>query len=502
MSLTAIDFLCGGGGSSTGLVESGIELLLGVNHWSVALATHAANHPKADHLLTDVSDMRMRYLPKADLLWASIICTEISPAGGRRRQSEPDDQMSLFDENEDGFKTLPKEAFERTRATAWCVVRAAEARRFKAIAIENVIEFATDWQLFRAWLAAMEELGYQHQITSVSSAHIGDERNEPAPQWRDRLYIVFTPKGARRVDLTPRPKAWCFDCGEDVHAFQSWRNPKATIGKYGVQYDYRCPNSRCRHAIVEPYVRPAATAIDWTNLGTRIGDRKKPLAATTMARIQAGLELYPHQPSGLTLTHGKDGTARAFDPAARPLPARSTKQGEGLLVPAGGSWNNTSARSDAPFRARTTRESEALVALPEPYIVEYRNHATASPVSNPLSAVTAQGRHHALVVPGGRTDEPHSNTLVIPYRKAAAKTAGHPFHTLSTKASAALVQSAPRIEDCRFRMLSPGEQFAAQRFPASYIRYGTEAEQTMLGGNAVSVNAAHWIGRQIQAALG
>ncbi len=502
MALTVIDFLCGAGGSSTGLVESGMELLLGVNHWSLALQTHAANHPKADHMLSDVVDIRMRYLPKADGLWASPICTELSPAGGNATEP-PDNQLDLFGEDEDGFKLLPKEAFEKTRVTAWCTIRAVEARprSFKFVVIENVPDFVTRWPLFRAYVSAMADLGMQHQVVSLNSAHIGDDDNLPAPQWRDRVYVVFTPKGARKPDLAPRPWAWCFQCCKNVRARQSWRDTKAKAGRYGVQYDYRCPNTRCRRSIVEPYVRPAATVIDWANLGTRIGERSTPLVPTTMARIRAGLGMYPHQPSALTITHGKEGDARAFDPNARPLPTRSTKQGEALLVPAGGSWNTDAARTDAPFRARTTRESEALVALPEPYIVEYRNHSTASPISSPLAGVTAQGNHHGLVVPGGQVADQYRNTLVIPYRKAAAKTVGHPFHTLSTKTSAAVVRSAPAIEDCHFRMLQPREQLLGQRFPADYIVFGSSAAQTMQAGNAVSVNVARWIGTQLQAVL-
>ena len=201
MSLTFIDFLCGAGGSSTGLVESGLELKLGVNHWKLALATHAANHRNADHLCIDVSGMPMRYLPSADVLWASVICTEISPAGGRRRQSA---QLDLLDGVEE-FKALPDDAFEKTRVTAWCVVRAAEAKRFRAIVVENVLEFASDWILFPQWIAAMKALGYNYQITSVSSAHIGDESNLRAPQWRDRIYITFTRQGDAQAQPHPGP---------------------------------------------------------------------------------------------------------------------------------------------------------------------------------------------------------------------------------------------------------------------------------------------------------
>ncbi|WP_274558005.1 DNA cytosine methyltransferase [Streptomyces spiramyceticus] len=497
-----IDMLCGAGGSSTGLVEAGYELILGINHWQLAIDTHAANHPNADHLTIDISGLPMRHLPKADVLWASVICTEISPAGGRRRESKQLDLLDqLDDEQKHDWDALTKEAFERTRVTAWCVVRAAEAKRFKAVIVENVIEFASDWLLFPVWLDAMEKLGYRVQIVSVSSAHVGDEVNLRAPQWRDRLYCVFTRKSMRKPDLEPRPPAYCPSCGEDVPAVQSWFQSNVRVGKYRRDYDYRCPQSRCGRTVVEPYVRPAADIINWQDIGTRIGDRKKPLVPTTMARIAAGLVKFPHRPSSITLTHGRDGTDRAYAVEDRPLPTRTAKQGDALLVPTGGSWNTEPAPVDVPLRTRLTRESEALVTT-KPFIVEFRRNSTSNPVTNPMAGITAKGNHHGLVVPDtAPSQETGRNTLVIPYRKSSPKTAAESVHTLSTRDSAALVRSAPAIEDCYFRMLKPREQLLGQRFPEKYVVYGNQAEQTMQAGNAVSCNVARWIGERLKPVL-
>jgi DNA (cytosine-5)-methyltransferase 1 len=415
MSLTFTDLFCGAGGSSTGLVAAGLELKLAANHSRVAVETHAANHPRAEHLCVDINNYDMRRLPAGcDVLWASPICTEISPAGGRKRTKG---QLAL-DLHEHG--PIESGAWERTRATAYDVIRAAEIHRYAAVLCENVVEFATDWELFDWWRTGMHHLGYTSQVVSVSSAHIGGEDNPHAPQWRDRLYLVFTRNGIPAPDLTPRPAAWCPECGQQVQAVQSWRNGRR-IGKYKQQYDYRCPNASCRHTVVEPHVRPAADAIDWTDLGTRIGDRTRPLAAATMDRIRAGL------------------TAHPTDLAATP------------------------------------------------FVVEYRNHSTAEPVTRPLATVTAQGNHHALV---------------IPYRAGnLPTTTDRPLHTLSTRDSAALVGRAPAVEDCWFRMLQPREQLTAQRFPADYIVRGTKGEQTMQAGNAVSVNVAQWIGTRVSEAL-
>ncbi|MET9412148.1 DNA cytosine methyltransferase [Streptomyces sp. NPDC002935] len=507
IQLTFNDLLAGAGGSSSGLVEAGWRGKLAMNHWQTAMDSHAANHPGIEHLTADVTGYPMRFLPRALLLWASIICTEVSPAGGN---IHPTDQLDLFDALEhldddeaEDWKALTPEAFERTRATAWCVVRACEANRFPYVVIENVVEFALLWVNFKSWVKALREQGYEApQILCVTSAHIGDDDNLRAPQWRDRIYIVFRLKGMPKPDLQPRPLAFCFECGKDVHAKQVFFDLSVRVGKYRRDYSYRCPNRRCRHAEVEPYVRPAASVINWDDLGQRIGDRKKPLVETTMDRIRAGLAKFPHQPSSITVNHGKDGTDRAYAVAERPFSTRTIKQGDALLVPTGGSWNTACSDVADPMRTRLTRESEALVAVdPEPFVITYRQNANPALATEPITSVTAQGNHHGLVVPGGAVPPGLRNTLVIPYRKAAVKTAAEPVHTLSTRDSAALLNTAPAVEDCHFRMLKPREQLGAQRFPDRYVVLGTQAEQTMQGGNAVSVNVARHIGECIKEVL-
>ncbi|MCT9087327.1 DNA cytosine methyltransferase [Streptomyces sp. ASQP_92] len=487
MSLTFTDLFCGAGGSSTGLVAAGYDLRLAANHWQRAVETHAANHPDADHLCADVNNYDMRRLPRTDVLWASPICTEISPAGGRKRTHG----QLAFDLEDHG--PVADGAWERTRATAYDVIRATEVHRYQAVLCENVLEFVVDWELFDWWRGGMEMLGYNSQIVSASSAHVGGDSNDPAPQWRDRVYIVFTRKGIPLPDLKPTPPAWCAECGEDVSAVQSWRNGRR-VGKYKQQYDYRCPNTRCRHSIVEPYVRPAASIIDWSNLGVRIGDRAahklRPLAANTVKRIRAGLDLLGDRRMVLTVNHGgHDGRAVPADTA--PLASRTVKIGDAVLVPTGGTWNTTPTTTAEPMRTRLANPKgfEALLTPPpadDSFIVTLRRNATARPVSLPVDTVTGQGRHH---------------WLVIPYRNAAAKSTGESLHTLGTRDSAAIASPGPALEDCHYRMIQPREQLLAQRFPADYTVLGNKGEQTMQAGNAVSCNVAQWVGARVAEAL-
>lgn len=563
MSITYTDVFCGAGGSSIGLTEAGLELKLAANHWARAIETHSANFPDAEHLTADVSNYDMRRLPHTDVLWASPICTEISPAGGRARRAPG--QLDLLEES----GHVPKAGLERTRATFHDVIRAAEVHRYKAVIVENVTE-AADWELFDWWLQGMLLLGYEVQFVSVSSAHVGGDGNPHAPQWRDRLYMVFTRKGIPLPDVSPRPLAWCFKCEQVTESFQAWKKPGARkIGKYGRQYVYCCASSACGHAVVEPFVLPAASAIDWEDLGSPIGERKRPLAPNTLKRIRAGLAMFAepvtvavggntwerpgsgyvrawpvHDPlnartgtpgealaSPPFLTLLRSGRPRNTDPSAEPLAAiMAGGSNHGLVLPVGGANHDQSATGTGePFRTRVTRDTDALVS--PPFITMLRNNTAPTSTDDPMASVLAigghGGGHHALTVPpfllknyGGNcsprdnvttVSEPVStvtvrdgHALVVPYRgrRSKATTTGEPLHTMATRDSAALVQPDDSdVMECRLRMLKPREHLRAQRFPDSYVVKGNQGEQTMQAGNAVSANVANWLGQAIAAVL-
>ena len=515
MSLTATDFFCGMGGSSTGLARVGYDIALAANHWDRAIETHSANHPDTEHLCGDIQAIDMRYLPRTDVLWASPICTELSPAGGRARRPA---QAGLFEEH----GHVATEAFTRTRVTFWEVIRAAETHRYPIIRVENVVEAAA-WELFDVWLSGMATLGYEHQFVSVSSAHVGSPTNPYAPQWRDRLYIVLHLATVRRPDVEPRPWAWCETCGDNVPARQWWKRPGRRIGKYGTQYIYVCPVGN--HGQVEPWVSPAVAAIDWTNTGTRIGDRRRPLAAATMRRIQTGLDMLARGDFDtefcLSVNHD---AARHFDPATRPLPTETAKQGNGLVIAAAGNtWDAASQGRDgytrawpadnSPIPTQSTTAQHGLVTM-------LRAHGRPRSLTEPLATIST-GRNHGLTTwppgfiaksYGGHAQDRHmlkpvteplgtvrttsGDFLVIPYRKGSRpyRAADSPLGTQSTRESAGIARPAIDINDVHFRMLTPRESANAQAFPRDYKILGNKGEQQIQSGNAVSTNVAAWLG--------
>jgi DNA (cytosine-5)-methyltransferase 1 len=528
------DMFCGAGGSSTGLVEAGWRLVVAANHWQRAIETHSANHPDAEHLCEDMDRYDMRRLPRTRFLWASVICTEGSPAGGKRKKRGGDGgQLSLIEEQ----GHVEAAGWERTRATALDVIRATEVHNYDAVIVENVVEFAVDWPLFDWWVHGMTILGYDYRVVCVNSAHVGGENNPFAPQWRDQIYVLFLRKGIRMPDLELRPLAWCFTCEEVVSAQQAWKTHtplgRRRIGKYREQYSYICPNTSRRHDsfVVEPFVLPAAAAIQWDDLGTRIGDRKrtraKPegLAPSTIARIRAGHTLMAEPTAFLVLL--RSGRVRLIDPATDALAAiMANGSNHGLVLPVGGNNHNARATpTGEPMRTRMARDTDALVT--EPFITMLRGKdGMARGVDEPLATVMT-GRHHGLTVPQpfilknyGGYCEPGQNigqvtapvsavtakdhhALVVPYRgrRSQPSTTATPLHTMATRDSAALVQPDIDVADDLFRMLKPREHLNAQRFPGGYIVTGNQGEQTMQAGNAVSVNVAHWLGLQLAEVL-
>jgi DNA (cytosine-5)-methyltransferase 1 len=510
------DLFCGAGGTSTGAVEAAELLgyrpkLTAINHWDTAIATHTANHPRATHLLTAIDNVNPRdlYSPgELDLLWASPECTHHSVARGG------------------------KPINEQSRATAWCVVRWADAVQPAAILVENVPEFIS-WggigsngrplkckrgKTFIAWITALESLGYRVDWRVLCAADYGD------PTTRKRLFIQAV-RGHRKI-IWPEP----------THA----KNPGT-----GEMFEIR-----------KPWVA-AREIIDWNLEGQSIYERKRPLSSKTMRRIYTGLTKFglrpfiiPQQGDGLRSTEkpapvvttifriglaepfiiGAGGPARTGEPQSVDSPLRSvlTKEQRALVSPFLIQTDQTGSNGDCvkpitkPLGAVVTKQN---VALCEPFIVKLRggeethlDKSSAKPIDEPVPSLTT-GRNVALAQPflvpsfGEREgQEPRYHSVDAPLPTVAAT--GHiavaepflikfygaatgaqsvkePLDTVTAKDRHALVRPIVQIDgqkyvlDIRFRMLQPHELAGAQGFPRDYKFTGTKTEQVKLIGNAV-----------------
>jgi DNA (cytosine-5)-methyltransferase 1 len=276
----------------------------------------------------------MRRLPRTDVLWASPICTEASPASGtsgyRRPKKVSAGQLGLMEL--EAFGHIPKAGMERTRATFHDVIRATEVHRYLAVIVENVPDVVDRWELFDWWADGLRRLrpGHRVQFLSVNSAHVGDDGNPFAPQWRDRLKMVFTRWDVPAPNLTLTPRAFCQHCDHDVAATQTWAPSTAhkpyRVGRYRRdpgsnygQYRYTCPDPRCGRR-VEPYVLPAASAIDLSDLGRRIGDMSRQPAAKP-SPVSGPDSLSPHtRPPSPPARTCSSATPTTTTPASTPPP--------------------------------------------------------------------------------------------------------------------------------------------------------------------------------------
>ncbi len=514
--LSLTDLFCGAGGSSLGAAQvPGVRVVACANHWQRAIDVHQANHPDALHMCADVSLVNPRTMPKTDAAWISPSCTNHSQARGVARRVM-DAQPDLFGE------VLPDEAAERSRATMWDVPRWSEVHQYRAVIVENVLE-AAQWPPFRAWLLAMDSYGYAHQILSINSMH-AQIAGLPAPQSRDRLYVVFWRKGDRAPDLeaVQRPQAWCPRCEQLVAARKSWKNGR-TVGRYRAQYLFVCPTPRCGQ-LVEPGWLPASSAIDWTIRGTRIGERSKPLAAKTRARIAAGIARYwrPFTLEAAGNTFERRPGVRTW-PCDEVLTTLTTSQTKALAVPVEGRDGVEARPMTRPMRTQTARLETGILT---PFIAELRGGGSdARSVTDPLATVTASGTHHGLVTPYYGTSDTAAPTsapigtvttrdrhaLVTPSGGTwteDARPADYPHRTLSTREAYAVVTpgdleaAAAEVDECLFRMLEPSECAKAMAFSDDYIWSGTRRERVRMAGNAVTPPVARDLMTVVAAALG
>lgn len=475
------DLFCGAGGTSAGAMEA-IEAmglhpeLTAVNHWDVAIATHAKNHPDMRHLCTGVDAVNPRDLfreDELDLLWASPECTHHSIARGG------------------------KPCNDQSRSTAWCVIRWAEALRPPVILIENVPEFQT-WgpigsngrplasrkgETFRAWLAAIESLGYKTDYRLLCAADYGD------PTTRTRLFIQAV-RGRRSI-------VW----------------PEAT---HSAQPDLL---SQRRWA-------PAREIIDWSLPSGSIYERKKPLSPKTMARIEAGLKKFGLKSFLVQPGHGfktAGSEASRAKSVEEPLGTVPCSNRFAIAEPYIVTWDQTGGGASSGVNSietpLTTVMCKARHGVAEPFLVELRGtseqqlNGSAKSLDDPCSAVTTSGAHHALVEPyllgqqSGSAMRPISEPaptvatagaialiepfLVSFYGNGQPHNINEPTPTVTCKDRFGLVRPEIEIEgnryllDIRFRMLQPHELALAQGFPKGYEFSGTKTDQVKQIGNAV-----------------
>ena len=484
MSLTVTDLFAGFGGASSGaIMVPDVHIQIAANHWSLAVEVHNLNHPTTDHAQVDLHLEDPRFFPKTDILWASPECTAWSQAGGGKHGplsgtlAEPD-LFSVLDE--DDLLTTVEDEATRSRLLMFDVLRFIDHHRYAAVIVENVVDIATQAKYARAWQAwqrGLRNLGYSYRVVSLNSMH-AQTLGMPAPQSRDRLYIIAWPTGHRAPDVERfiRPKAWCARCATVGDSRQAWK-PGRTVGRYRAQYVYVCASCS---AVVEPGWLPAAAAIDWTMPGTRIGDRVKPLAPKTIARIKAGMARY-WAPFHL------EAGGNQYD-AADP---RHPRHGQ----------------PDAYYRAWPVRDLDPHSEHLPTIVADGANHAlltpyygaseTAKPTDQPVGTFTTRDKYGLIM---------RNNTSRSGDGAEMSSPIGEVLRTLTTKGHQSLITADDitdaQVDECYFRMLEPSEIGQGMAFSPDYQVLGTRRDQVRGYGNAVTPPAARDLVACVVEALG
>ncbi|AOJ62444.1 DNA methyltransferase [Burkholderia ubonensis] len=494
-----VDNFAGGGGASTGIERAfGRPVDIAINHDGEALAMHAANHPETQHLCEDVFEIHPGFVTQQrpiGLAWFSPDCTHHSKAKGGK----------------------PRE--KKIRGLAWVTLRWATFQYPRAIALENVEEFA-DWgplgedgrpvksekgRTFRAFVAALTTglpadhpdtpeiyqtlgadfpmerlaagLGYKVEWRVLRACDLG------APTIRKRLYLF-----ARRDGL---PIIW----------------PAPTHGD---------PKSAAvRAGKLQPW-RTAADCIDWSIPCPSIFERERPLKDATLRRIARGIMKFvvnaddpfivpAEYLAGATLIQTGYGERPGQAPRApgidKPLGTVVAGGAKHALVSAFlakhyGGHESPGAPLDAPISTITTQDHHHLVtaqlvgcggraaqsrprdaseptatitakadtAVTVSHLVKLRGTCRdGSPVDEPLHTISAGGMHHAEV-----------RAFLIKYygNEKDGIDPREPLHTVPTHDRFGLVTIHGEdyaIVDIGMRMLTPRELARAQGFPDNYV---------------------------------
>ena len=416
-----IDCFAGGGGASVGIeMATGRAVDIAINHDPMAILMHKTNHPNTLHLTEDIFKVDLQKYVKGrhvSLMWASPDCTSHSKAKGGQPRKQ-------------GLRILP-----------WAVYKHASKILPDVIIMENVEEIQQWGPLdengkpikersgedYKKFITAMISLGYTFDCRELIAANYG------APTTRKRWYAIFRRDG--------RDIIW----PEQTH-FKD-RDPKwLQCGDY----------------------------IDWSDLGTSIFDRKKPLAEATQKRIANGIKKYIiDNPEPYIV---EDDRAVAFLIQYHAEQKSGDSRGQSLRE---------------PIKTIDTSNRYGLVTA---FITKFYKTGIGQSCEEPLHTITTSAGHFGLI----------SAFLVKYYGTGCGQELKDPLATITTKDRFGLVNVVLEIKgekyiiyDIFLRMLKPEELKVMQGFPGDYIidrdynyhKYPASEQVKRIGNSVVPIMA-------------
>lgn len=418
-----IDCFAGGGGASVGIeMALGRQVDIAINHDPQAILMHKTNHRKTLHLTEDIFKVDLqKYVGDrhVSLMWASPDCTSHSKAkGGQPRKN--------------GLRILP-----------WAVYKHAAKILPDVIIMENVEEIQ-QWgpldengypikerqgEEYKRFIASMCALGYTFDSRELIAADYG------APTTRKRWYAIFRRDG--------KPIIW----------------PVQTHSKDG---------------IIGKKWKPCGDYIDWSDLGTSIFNRKKPLADKTMNRIANGIRKYIVENPSPYIVKDKRAVSYMIQNHGK---TREGDPREYFLA--------------EPIKALDASNTNALVSC---FITKFYKTGIGQPCVEPLHTITTSAGHFGLI----------SAFLIKYYGTGGGQQLTEPLATITTKDRFGLVNVVVEINkekyiitDIFLRMLKPEELKVMQGFPKDYVidrdyrwkKYPSTEQVKRIGNSVVPIMA-------------
>jgi len=502
-----VDLFSGAGGVSTGFeMAEGFKVIAAINHDEMAIQSHLANHPEAEHFIEDIRSIQMEKLqvivesakndfPNALLiLWASLECTNFSKAKGG----------------------LPRDGDSRSLADfmPWYI----QSLKPDYIGIENVIEFMSWGPLDEKGkpISKKEGCDYMRWVDHVKKLNLGYSYD-----WKELNAADFGAYTSRK-----RFFAWFAHNGLPI----KW--PQATHSKVSSKKELSLFDR------LEPW-RAVKEVLDLQIKGKSIFERNKTLSEKTLERIYAGLlkfvaggkenhsafitKYYSGRPEGKVI--GVDGPVGTITTAGNqnlvqteflasyygsgdnvgsienPSGTLTTKDRVSIVQPQFiyrdfGSETNSSI--DSPAGSITGSPKLNLVSC-EPFVMDTNFGNSPANINEPSRTITANRKWHYLVNPqwfnksGGSIENPCA-TLIARMDKA-------PMYLVEVeggKLAIAVFESDSEmtvkikefmamygIIDIKMRMLSIEELKRIQGFPDGYILMGNQTQQKKYIGNSV-----------------
>ena len=395
---------------------------IAINHDPDAILMHKTNHQDTLHLTEDIFKVNLKKYVKGQhvaRMWASPDCTSHSKAkGGKPREK--------------GLRILP-----------WAVYKHAKEILPDVVLMENVEEIQQWGPLdekgypipekkgedYKKFITAMKSLGYIFECRELVAADYG------APTTRKRWYAVF-----RRDEKEIR---W----PEQTHSvdgigFKKWK--------------------------------PCGDYIDWSDLGSSIFDRKKPLAEATQKRIANGIKKYIIDAESPYIV--RNGEALAY------------------IIQYHGETRAGDSRGQLLTEPIKTIDTSNRYGLVTAFITKYYKTGIGQGCDEPLHTITTSPGHFGLV----------SAFLIKYYGGGCGQTLDRPLDTITTKDRFGLVNVILDIDgeqyiisDIFLRMLKPEELKLMQGFPKDYIidrdynwkKYPIAKQVARIGNSVVPIMA-------------